>query len=140
MPRLLKQSLGLALALALSSTAHASYDCNTSHGGFRTTTSDSWTGTDKLEHFAVSLPFGAFGGWITRDTDHPVVYGTMIGTVPGLAKEIYDGTCRGNGFSYKDLFADAVGALTDAWAMHWAVAYNRDKRGTMVGLGYHDSF
>ena len=84
----------LALLLAASSAAHAGLDCSGSRGGWRVQSSDSWTGGDKLTHFAVSAPFGALGAYLARDTQHPVVYGTLIGTVvlvgaltflPGLA-------------------------------------------------------
>jgi uncharacterized protein YfiM (DUF2279 family) len=92
-------------------SAHADLTCSTARSGFRVE-SDSWVGTDKLEHFAVSAPFGAFGGWLTRDTDHPVIYGTLIGTVPELGLQLLDGTCPTGGFSYNDLFAGALGALT----------------------------
>ncbi|SAK49088.1 lipoprotein [Caballeronia hypogeia] len=103
-------------------------------------TSDSWTGSDKLAHFAASTPFGALGAYFTRDTAHPVVYGTLIGTAPGLAKEIFDGTCPSAGFSYKDLTADVLGALVGASLAHWAITYHRDSRGTLVGLAYSDRF
>jgi putative lipoprotein len=130
----------LALMLAASSAAHAGLDCSGSHGGWQWQTSDSWTGTDKLGHFAVSAPFGALGGYLMRDTAHPIVYGTLIGTVPGLAKEVIDGTCRTDGFSYKDLAADALGALTGAALTHWAITYRRNAHGTTVGLAYTNRF
>ncbi|MBP0591991.1 hypothetical protein J8I87_20125 [Paraburkholderia sp. LEh10] len=136
----LKQAGALALMLAAGTTAHAGFDCNGAHSGWRWQTSDSWTGTDKLEHFAVSAPFGALGAHLARDTEHPVVYGTLIGTVPGLAKEVIDGTCTTNGFSYKDLTADALGALTGALLTHWAIVYHRNARSTTVGLAYSGTF
>lgn len=128
-----------AALLMVSATAHADLQCSGSRGGFRFE-SDSWVGTDKLEHFAVSAPFGALGGWLTRDTDHPVVYGTLMGTVPGFALQVLDGTCPTGGFSYKDLFADALGALTGAWLSHWAVTYSREPRGRTIGLQYDNTF
>ena len=134
------RGLGAAVLLMASVTAHAGIDCSGSHGGFRFMSSDSWTGTDKLEHFGVSTPFGALGGWLMRDTDHPVIYGTLIGTIPGLAKETLDGTCRTDGFSPKDLFADALGALTGAWLAHWALMYSRDSRNKTFGLQYDNVF
>lgn len=137
---LTNRGLGAAVLLMASVTAHAGIDCSGSHGGFRFMSSDSWTGTDKLEHFGVSAPFGALGGWLMRDTDHPVIYGTLIGTIPGLAKETLDGTCRTDGFSPKDLFADALGALTGAWLAHWALMYSRDSRNKTFGLQYDNVF
>ncbi|SIT46915.1 conserved exported hypothetical protein [Paraburkholderia piptadeniae] len=136
----LKRATALALMLAASSAAKAGFDCNGSRGGWRLQTSDSWTGSDKLTHFAVSAPFGALGAYLARDTQHPVVYGTSIGTVPGLLKEIVDGTCRTSGFSYKDLTADALGALTGALLGNWAITYSRNAGGTMVGVAYFNRF
>ncbi|WP_109483398.1 hypothetical protein [Paraburkholderia sp. C35] len=130
----------LALMLAASTAAHAGFDCSGSHGGWRLQTSDSWTGTDKLEHFAVSAPFGALGAYLMRDTEHPIVYGTLIGTLPGFAKEMIDGTCRTDGFSYKDLAADTLGALTGAALTHWMITYNRTPHGTTIGLAYRNRF
>lgn len=64
---LTNRGLGAAVLLMASVTAHAGIDCSGSHGGFRFMTSDSWTGTDKLEHFGVSAPFGALtGAWLAH--------------------------------------------------------------------------
>ena len=136
----IRQAGALALLLAASPAAHAAFDCSGTHSGWRLQTSDSWTGTDKLEHFAVSAPFGALGAYVMRDTQHPIVYGTLIGTVPGFAKEMIDGTCTTDGFSYKDLAADVLGALTGAALTHWAITYHRNARGTTVGLAYSNRF
>jgi len=134
-----RRSICLALLIILSASAHADLECSTTRSGFRFE-SDSWVGSDKLEHFAVSVPLGAAGGWLMRDTDHPVVYGTLIGTVPGLALQVLNGTCPTGGFSYKDLFADALGALTGAWLAHWAVTYSRDSHSRTFGLRYDNAF
>lgn len=86
------------------------------------------------------MPFGALGAYMTRDTQHPIVYGTLIGTLPGLAKEVIDGTCSTDGFSYKDLAADALGSLTGAALTHWAILYRRNAHSTTIGLAYRNSF
>jgi putative lipoprotein len=141
MPHFLKHSLGLALALALSSGVHAAIDdCHTSRGGFRTTVNGSWTSSGSLEEFSLSVPFGALGGWLMRDTAHPVVYGTLIGSVPGFAKQVFDGTCRGDAFKYKDFASGVVGALTGALLTHWVIDYNRGPHGTTVGVNYKNAF
>ncbi|MBV8259763.1 MAG: hypothetical protein JO239_02160 [Paraburkholderia sp.] len=129
----------IALLIIFSTSARAGLECSTARGGFRFEP-DSWTGTDKLEHFAVSVPFGAVGGWLVRDTDHLVVYGTLIGTVPGLALQVLNGTCPTAGFSYKDLFADALGAFSGAWLAHWAVTWSRDSHSRTIGLRYNHVF
>lgn len=134
----------LCAAVLLTTTvlpvpAHAA--CSSSRGGWRTTSIDRWTGTDKLEHFGVSAGFGAMGAYLVKDTDHPVLYGAGLGLIPGLAKEVFDGTCRSDGFSYKDLTADAVGAITGAILGHWAITYVRGPAGaTTVGMAYHTRF
>jgi putative lipoprotein len=135
-----KQVGALALTLTASSIAHAAFDCSGSHGGWRTQTSDSWTGSDKLEHVSVSAGFGALGAYATRDTDHPVIYGSLLGTAPGLLKETIDGTCRSDGFSYKDLAADALGAVVGASLTHWAIMYQRDAHNMTIGLRYSNRF
>ncbi|WP_321855461.1 hypothetical protein [Paraburkholderia tropica] len=135
-----RYTISLALLIAVSHAAYAGIDCAGSRGGFRFQNHDSWTGTDKLEHFGLSAPFGAIGGWLVRDTGHPVIYGTLIGTVPGLLKEAFDGTCRSDGFSYKDLFADALGALTGAWLTHWGLMFSRTSHSQTFGLRYDSVF
>lgn len=96
------------MLLAASPAAKAEIDCSTSRGEFRVLTSDGWFGIDKAEHFGASLPFGALGGYLTRDRDPPLVYGALIGSIPGLLKERFDDTCLSDCFSYKGLTADAV--------------------------------
>src|ERR1700744_1162788 len=118
-----------AIMLAASAAAHADVDCDGGRGGYRFQTSDGWFQSDKLKHFAVSAPFGGLGAYLTRATEHPVIYGTLIGTVPGLIKEGIDGTCRSSGFSYKDLVADLAGALSEALLTNWAITLSRDARG-----------
>ncbi|MEM5314236.1 hypothetical protein [Paraburkholderia sp. JHI869] len=135
-----RQGIMLALVVATSTAVQAGVDCNSSRGGFRFQTSDSWFGEDKLKHFAVSSPFGALGAYLMRDTEHPVLYGTLIGVAPGFLKEMIDGTCRSSGFSYKDLTADVAGALTGALLGNWAISYSRDARGQTVHIAYHTRF
>jgi putative lipoprotein len=130
----------VAMLLAASPMANAGFDCNTSHGGYRLQTSDNWFGTDKAEHFGVSLPFGSIGGYLARDSAHPVIYGALMGSVPGLVKEGIDGTCRSDGFSYKDLAADVVGALTGAALAGWAISYQRNAHARTIGIAYTTQF
>lgn len=140
MSRIWRHGIWLAMMLAVSTAAHADVDCSGGRGGYRLQTSDGWFQSDKLKHFAISAPFGALGAYLTRDTEHPVIYGTLIGTVPGLIKEGIDGTCRSSGFSYKDLVADVAGALSGAVLTNWAITYNRDARSHTVAISYTNRF
>ena len=69
-----------------------------------------------------------------------MIYGALIGTAPGLIKEGIDGTCRNDGFSYKDLTADFVGSLTGALLTHWAITYRRNTQGHEIGVAYTNRF
>ncbi|KMZ13017.1 hypothetical protein BHUM_00757c [Candidatus Burkholderia humilis] len=140
MKTMMKLAGAFALMLTGTTLAHAGLDCSGPRGGWRVQTSDSWTGSDKLTHMAVSAPFGALGADVMRDTNHPVIYGTLLGTALGFAKEVFDGTCRSSGFSYKDLAADAVGSLIGASLTHWAIMYQRNQHGMTVGLRYSTDF
>lgn len=130
----------LSLLFLLISSPSFAWDCSSSRHGWRITNSDSWTGTDKLEHFGVSVPFGAMGSYLTKDTEHPIIYGSMIGLVPGVAKEVLDGTCATNGFSYKDLTFDLLGSITGAVLGNVAISYYRNQHGTNLGVSYYKTF
>ena len=74
---------------------------------------------DKLKHFGVSLLFGAAGESVLHySTDinggQKVLFGTLLGTVPGLLKEWVDSTREGNRFSGGDLAADFLGSFCGA--------------------------
>lgn len=129
----------IAISLTLLTQTAFAWDCNSARHGFRTA-SDSWQGTDKLQHFGVSVPFGAMGAYIMRDTEHPVIYGSLIGLTPGLIKEVFDGTCQNNGFSYKDLTYDFLGSLTGALLGNYAINYYRDRHGSSIGISYSKTF
>ncbi len=131
----------LAVMLDGSSLAHAAFDCSESHGGWRVDSSDSWTGTDKLAHMAASAPFGALGAYVTRDTAHPVAYGTLIGTAPGFAKEVIDGTCRTDGFSLKDLSPPIRSVRSSARRSRTGpIMCQRDTHSMTLGVRYSSRF
>ncbi len=86
---------------------------------------DDWLGADKALHFGYSAAFGA-----AATTTIPLVggpgpdwrsfaLGAGIGLLPGIAKETWDLTGRGDP-SWKDLAWDAGGALVGAGIV-WAV-------------------
>lgn len=76
---------------------------------------------DKQMHMKVSVPFGAVGGLICKKNYQgrglalsgwkAIACGTIIGMVPGLAKEAVDSRPGGSGWDNRDLAADALGAF-----------------------------
>jgi len=77
------------------------------------------SGNDKFKHFGVSLLFGTAGEsvfhYTTRWKDFSLIgWGTAVGTLPGLVKEILDSMEENNHFSSLDLAADFAGALCGA--------------------------
>ena len=79
--------------------------------------SDSWTGQDKALHFMVSMPFGMMGARLFSNASTPAeqfFYGTLMGSIPGLIKEIRDIHHPGSNASYKDMTFNVLGAATGA--------------------------
>ena len=80
---------------------------------------NSFAFDDKIAHFGLSALFGAGAETILHyRTDFEdverVALGTLLGSVPGLAKEIIDSQEDGNEFSGSDLTADVAGAFSGA--------------------------
>jgi len=79
--------------------------------------SDAWHGKDKAEHFIVSMPFGMLGAKFFSDassTTNQFIYGTVLGSMPGLIKEIRDIHHHGADASYKDMTFNFLGAAAGA--------------------------
>ncbi|MBN1671451.1 MAG: hypothetical protein JXR37_10485 [Kiritimatiellae bacterium] len=79
------------------------------------TVEDSWFGRDKVYHFGISA---AISGVVTAaahsqglegSQSFPLAVGVTVGV--GAGKETYDAKVKETGWSWKDLFWDAVGAL-----------------------------
>ncbi|MGC6389882.1 YfiM family lipoprotein [Ewingella sp. S1.OA.A_B6] len=75
---------------------------------------DSWTGKDKLEHFAGSVILAAAGaaygehqGWNDARSRS---FGLFFSIGLGAGKELYDSRQAGSGWSWKDFAWDAAGA------------------------------
>jgi len=70
---------------------------------------------DKTLHFAVSSVTGYLAETIihkqTSSDFKRVAYGTMLGTVPGLIKEVADSTEENNEFSKDDMLANIAGSF-----------------------------
>lgn len=74
---------------------------------------------DKTAHFGLSALFGAGAETYLHyrsefEDVEKVALGTLLGSVPGLAKEIIDSQEDGNEFSGRDLAADVAGAFSGA--------------------------
>ena len=79
--------------------------------------SDSWTGQDKVKHFGVSAPMGLLGAKFagpTASTAERVMYGALIGSLPGIAKELTDLRTPGATPSMKDMAFNVAGAAIGA--------------------------
>ncbi len=75
---------------------------------------------DKIKHFGISVLFGAGGeSFLHYATDLKgggrVIFGTVLGTLPGFFKEMVDSTKKGNRFSGGDLIADILGSFCGAF-------------------------
>jgi len=80
---------------------------------------NSFAVDDKTAHFGLSALFGAGAETILHyRTDFEdverVALGTLLGSAPGMAKEIIDSQEDGNEFSGRDLTADVAGAFSGA--------------------------
>lgn len=83
---------------------------------------DSWVGMDKANHFGVSAPLGMFGASMagkSADSADQMLYGTLIGALPGLAKEIYDIGRPGSTASVKDMAWNFLGAAAGSMSSRW---------------------
>jgi uncharacterized protein YfiM (DUF2279 family) len=79
--------------------------------------SDSWTGQDKLKHFGVSAPMGLLGATFAgpnASTYERVLYGALIGSLPGVFKELTDLRTPGSSPSLKDMSFNIAGAAIGA--------------------------
>ena len=106
---------------------------------------DSWTGQDKVRHFGVSAQLGALGMTMVparASTAERILYGTLIGSLPGLAKELADFGRPGATPSMRDMVFNVLGAAVGAafadCCMIRAIA--RGERIDGVGIEYRIEF
>ncbi len=78
---------------------------------------DDWSGPDKTQHMLGSVYAGAaatqFVNAYTNDPATAVLWGAVIGQMPGLMRETVQGF-QGTGFSYKDHAFNLAGAVLGA--------------------------
>jgi uncharacterized protein YfiM (DUF2279 family) len=75
---------------------------------------DKMLAVDKAKHFTASLISTVFfykivESGLNADRQEGKIYSFSLTIGLGFSKEIYDKSCPGNYFSWKDLLADAVG-------------------------------
>ncbi len=97
-------------------------------------------------HFGLSAIFGAAGESILHyktelGTAKRIIYGTIIGSVPGLAKEIVDSTEEDNHFSGKQMAQNVAGALFGSVIANFInnkiqIKIENQKRKTMLSISY----
>jgi putative lipoprotein len=98
---------------------------------------DSWVGMDKANHFGVSAPLGMFGASMagkSADSADQFLYGTLIGALPGIAKEIYDIGRPGSTASLKDMAWNLLGAATGSMSSRWFAVTPMTYRDRVDGL------
>lgn len=97
-------------------------------------------------HFGVSVILGGVSETCLHyetklETLERVTYGTIIGSTPGLLKEIYDGSQSDNHFSGSDMAANVAGALVGSLAANYInnriqVNVTRQSEKTKVFVSY----
>ena len=103
---------------------------------------------DKLLHFGISGIFGAAGESYLHSksqlqTPERIVYGTLIGIVPGILKELYDDRQKDESFDWCDMAANAGGALSGAIISNYInnkIQLDYDPKTKKAGISYKAEF
>jgi hypothetical protein len=106
----------------------------------------SFADDDFALHFGLSTVFGAAGESYLHyktnlGTAERIVYGTIIGSVPGFVKELGDSTQGDNSFNGEQMAANVLGALVGsviANAVNNKIQINieQNRKRVMVSLSY----
>jgi uncharacterized protein YfiM (DUF2279 family) len=80
---------------------------------------DSFTGKDKIEHFAISAAMTASTAFVLHNhfqvkRDNAIVFGFSVSLSLGGIKELIDKRTPGEQSSWKDLVADIIGCAAGA--------------------------
>ena len=89
------------------------------------------------QHFTISILMGAIGETTIHNRENfnapmKILAGTVIGTVPGVIKEIFDSTDSDNYFSGEQVLYDAMGSAVGSF-----IAYKFNSR-TKVNVSTSD--
>jgi len=87
---------------------------------------DSFTGKDKLEHFAISAAMTASTAFVIHNhfqtkRDNAIIFGFSASLSLGGIKELIDKRVPGEQSSWKDLVADIIGCAAGAIIIRSAV-------------------
>ena len=98
-------------------------------------------------HFGYSLVFGVFGETLLHynfDMSAPsrIFYATVIGSIPGLAKEVMDNSDDGGHFSGSDMAFDVAGAFTGSLISNYInnkvrVSVKHQSDGALIRMSYN---
>ncbi len=108
--------------------------------------SSAYEDEGEAKHFGISIILGGLSETYLHyetklETMERVAYGTLIGSTPGLLKELYDGSQSDNHFSGSDMAANVAGALVGSLAANYInnriqVNVARQKEKTKVFVSY----
>jgi hypothetical protein len=103
--------------------------------------------SNSVLHFGYSLVFGVFGETLLHynlDMSAPsrIFYATVIGSIPGLAKEVKDNSDDGGHFSGSDMAFDVAGAFTGSVISNYInnkvrVNVTHQSDGAMIRFSYN---
>ncbi len=106
----------------------------------------SFADGDAALHFGLSTIFGAAGESIVHyntktTTAERIIYGTLLGSLPGLAKEIIDSTESDNHFSGTDMAANVAGAFAGSVLANLInnklqVSVDAERKKVALAIGY----
>ena len=92
---------------------------------------------DKQKHFGAETAIVSVSSLILKDSEHPILYPILVGTIIGYTKELYDSRKGGSGFSDKDLEADSLGIAAGSLVGSGFNVILTDK---FVGFGFRKEF
>lgn len=109
-----------------------------------TNTNASWLEKDDINHLSISFGLGLMSNQILPDSMSPferIAYGAIIGTIPGLLKEILDiNHLNKPGFSRRDLLMDVLGSVAGSFVGEKVRIYVKTDPVNQVFIAYSSKF
>ena len=104
----------------------------------------SWLEKDDINHLSISFGLGLMSNQILPDSMSPferIAYGAIIGTIPGLLKEILDiNHLNKPGFSRRDLLMDVLGSVAGSFVGEKVRIYVKTDPVNQVFIAYSSKF